>query len=966
MKFSFSTLFILICIVLYSSLTSLHAQTFEQTIDQLPPEKEDDILSRVSDAIDFTNILTKDITDLLRSGNDLDVEKFFASVNRIKDTFVKKQLEHRRKLEKERNDALAAFNDIIHNASAPDSAKASAAIRLADAYFAINEIPAAEKPIREALQLKTITSSAPDKRLTLYSYLLDCYLNSGRTDRAKRLLKTMEKEYSSDPKSYSYGRYLRCLANFNLQQAHFRAALARYRQSNEILSKFPDNPAASATTTANDWQIGLLRIMTRECTPEEGTAALLDMTKSMMTRGDTDGNEIAVLGQKAYQTLWIAGNMKEAFDMADKTLKLTQQLYPAGSELELSILYDLGEMINDNNTLPSKFQTANRFTRKGAHHYLYGCKMIAEKIWDKKHNGNNQLLHNINKSLAKAYARKSDEEFRKLGKLEKKGKFHAKRARMLYDEELKALRDDLHERFLALNDNERTAYTSRMTDFCNDILIFAEAHRNDSQTRELVYDVCLLRKSLLLDLSRSLSTIVKETGNAQLLDKNSELTALRDAITRADQSNEPIETIDDLEAKADALEDEIILGIGELTSYDPAAFVRTTWKDVRQSLPANSLAIEFYNVPVAREDGSTFLVDRMVMINRDRNPEIIPIQMTRTAIENLKGKPFDQIARRSFYANVWEPLVRKKIISPDKRITIYFSPNGLYHSIPLEYLPCDGQRTMADAYNMVRVSSTRLLPHNQHGDLSTAALYGDMDFAMGSEDRGIAIGESATRGQSDASGVFKPLPYTKDEVEAIYNLISPNGAAALSTGRDCLEENFKNLSGGDNRLIHIATHGYVNIDPSRPDATDPKKTMNFTGLAFNGAASIDDEVDSGIEDGRLTAAEIALMDLSNTDMVVLSACSTGKGQITDEGVFGLQRGFKLAGVNTVVMSLWDMDDKATMDLMTAFYKALSEGETKRKALTKAQEYVKSRTYTVNGKSVSGTDPRLWSGFIILD
>lgn len=966
MKFSFSTLLLIIGIVLSSSLTRLHAQTFEKTIDQLPPEKEDDILSRVSNAIDFTNVLTKDVNDLLKSTNDLDVEKFFASINKIKDSFVKKQLEHRLKLEKERNDALTAFNAIIGNSSAPDSAKASAAIRLADAYFAINEIPAAEQPVRQALQLKELASSAPDKRITLYAYLLDCYLNSGKTDRAKRLLKTMDKEYSAQPQSYSYGRYLRCLANFNIEQAHYRAALARYRQSNAVLSKFPDNPDAVKAIANNDWQIGLLRIMTSECSPEEGTSSLLEMAKSMMTRNGTDSDEVAALGQKAYQTLWMAGNLKEAFDMADKTLKLTQELYPDGSELELSILYDLGEMINANNARPGKLQSDNRFTRKGAHHYLYGCKMIAEKIWDKKHNGNNQLLHNINKSLAKAYARKSDEEFRKLGKLENTGKFYAKRARQLYDEELKALRDDLHERFLALNDNERTAYTSQMTEFCNDILIFAEAHRNDSQTRELVYDVCLLRKSLLLDLSRSLSTIVKETGDTRLLEKNSELTALRDAITRADQANDPIETINDLEAKADALEDEIILGLGELTSYDPAAFVRTTWKDVKQSLPANSLAIEFYNVPVMRENGSSFLVDRMVIIGRDRDPEIMPIQMTLAAIENLKGKPFDQVARRSFYANVWEPLVRKKIISPDKRTTIYFSPNGLYHSIPLEYLPCDGQRTMADAYNMVRVSSTRRLPHNQHGDLTSASLYGDMDFAMGSEDRGLAIGESGTRGGSSSDDNFKPLPYTKDEVEAIYNLISPNGSAVLSTGRDCLEENFKSLSGGDSRLIHIATHGYVNIDPSKPDASDPKKTMNFTGLAFNGAASIDDEVDSGIEDGRLTAAEIALMDLSNTDMVVLSACSTGKGQITDEGVFGLQRGFKLAGVNTVVMSLWDMDDKATMDLMTAFYKALAEGATKRKALIKAQEYVKSKTYTVNGKSVPGTDPRLWSGFIILD
>ena len=83
------------------------------------------------------------------------------------------------------------------------------------------------------------------------------------------------------------------------------------------------------------------------------------------------------------------------------------------------------------------------------------------------------------------------------------------------------------------------------------------------------------------------------------------------------------------------------------------------------------------------------------------------------------------------------------------------------------------------------------------------------------------------------------------------------------------------------------------------------------------------------EDGILTAEEIAGMDLSNTDLLVLSACQTGLGDVTSEGVYGLQRGFKIAGVNSIIMSLWEVNDSATEVMMTKFYQNLAAGKSKR-------------------------------------
>lgn len=117
-------------------------------------------------------------------------------------------------------------------------------------------------------------------------------------------------------------------------------------------------------------------------------------------------------------------------------------------------------------------------------------------------------------------------------------------------------------------------------------------------------------------------------------------------------------------------------------------------------------------------------------------------------------------------------------------------------------------------------------------------------------------------------------------------------------------------------------------------------------------------VREGMEDGILTAYEISQMNLSNTELVVLSACETGLGDIQgNEGVYGLQRAFKIAGVKYLVMSLWQVDDKQTSRLMTLFYKKwLTEKMPVPEALRAAQNELRKR----------GFDPFYWAGFVVVE
>ena len=116
---------------------------------------------------------------------------------------------------------------------------------------------------------------------------------------------------------------------------------------------------------------------------------------------------------------------------------------------------------------------------------------------------------------------------------------------------------------------------------------------------------------------------------------------------------------------------------------------------------------------------------------------------------------------------------------------------------------------------------------------------------------------------------------------------------------------------------------------------------------------------AGVEDGILTAKEISSIDLHSCEIVALSACQTGLGDTKfSEGVFGLQRGFKKAGVKSIIMSLWDVNDNATKELMVEFYKNLFNGESKLSALRKAQSLIRTQKQYES--------PKYWAGFVLLD
>lgn len=200
-------------------------------------------------------------------------------------------------------------------------------------------------------------------------------------------------------------------------------------------------------------------------------------------------------------------------------------------------------------------------------------------------------------------------------------------------------------------------------------------------------------------------------------------------------------------------------------------------------------------------------------------------------------------------------------------------------------------------------------------------------------------------------GIYMPLESTSYEISNISGILESAGVTphVYSEG-EADEEAFLALDGNGVGILHIATHGVCGSE----DGMSAEEAMNKSFLVFAGANSGED---ADGNDGLITAAEVATMNLRGCDLAVLSACETGLGALGADGIFGLQRGFKNAGVKTLFMSLKEVYDHSTAEMMVRFYRHLMSGESKREALVNAQKELRSLGYT---------DSDYWATFILLD
>ena len=542
-------------------------------------------------------------------------------------------------------------------------------------------------------------------------------------------------------------------------------------------------------------------------------------------------------------------------------------------------------------------------------------------------------------------------------------------------------RHRLQTQFSWMSEKERTMYVQKVNDEGEFLNLVSAGYASQSYPDfvEMSFDAGLLSKGLLLQSNIELNNLLMESGNHEVIEKANKLRVVHSTLSRLYEKpiSERYLNTDSLETEVQQLERELLTISKEYGDY--TQFMSVTWQDVQKGLGEKDVAIEFVEFPVFQSDSVMYAA---LVLRKDWEvPQMIPLFEKREIEQYITQSPDKQYSGfvgKQLYKLMWKPL--EKVI--EKGDAVHFSAAGIYHQIALEYLSLEDGTPLCDSYNFRRLSSTRQLAlEEQQTDFKNATLYGGIQYdvnpsEMLAESNKYQEDEShyAYRGMpvdSLRGGSWVPLDNTVKEVEFISNELTTNKIkTALFTGANANEESIKALSGKKTNILHLATHGFfLPIEETRKvnyyqmigsdDNPAPDMSMRRSGLIMAGGnrAWTGDTIPEGIDDGVLTAQEISVLDFREMDLVVLSACETGLGDIdTSEGVFGLQRAFKKAGAKTLIMSLWKVNDEVTKSLMNKFYQSLLSGKTKHEAFLEAQQLIRSRH----------PEPQNWAAFIMLD
>ena len=311
---------------------------------------------------------------------------------------------------------------------------------------------------------------------------------------------------------------------------------------------------------------------------------------------------------------------------------------------------------------------------------------------------------------------------------------------------------------------------------------------------------------------------------------------------------------------------------------------------------------------------------------------------------------------------------------------VYFSPEGIYSKInPNVLYDSKSSSFLMDKYDIVFVSNVddfvnqknNIQSFKRKDDLH-AVLIGNPTFLFSEEEVSFVINKNQSRAinQNELDSLqrgasLSNLPGTQTEIDLISrNLKSKGWDVELISGVYATETKVKSLDAPT--ILHIATHGFFFQDQKMIQRTnmisiDNKKAianpMTRSGLIFSGAENTINGEILADDNGWLNAYEASLLNLRGTELVVLSACETGSGDVQNgKGVYGLQRAIRVAGAESLIMSMWEVDDKATQELMTYFYDYwIDKKITKKKAFKKAQQKIR-KIYK---------HPYYWGAFIML-
>lgn len=540
--------------------------------------------------------------------------------------------------------------------------------------------------------------------------------------------------------------------------------------------------------------------------------------------------------------------------------------------------------------------------------------------------------------------------------------------------------------FSFTSEQEKQLYQERINGAADEYQSFYFKKMNQSNSG-LPYTIALLKRNQILSSSNQMRNFVFSSGDSSVIKKYDEWISLRKQLanlySRGDAS---------LKSQITSISDRSVIVEKELvkssTKIDNAIHATINWPEIQSHLDPTEAAIEFveFNYFNGKKSTDSVFYAALVLTKKMVEPEIVFLFEEKQLdslfhkawtgdrgintfySRGLRTRKNSSISQKA-YSLIWDPIASK--LKGIKKI--FFAPAGLLYRVAFAALPIDSVSVLSDKYNLVQVSTTASIiaknevriDANEKISLFGGILY-SKDPTKRRPQKKVVMPLTARSG-------FEYLPGTAKEVEEIAESgVSQKIYPVLLKGFQAKEDSLKALDGiRSPAVIHIATHGFFFDDPDKKDlgndtinsggdvfrlSTDP---LFRSGLLFAGANDSwkrKPVLEPG-DDGILTAYEVSNLFLPNTKLVVLSACETALGDIKgSEGVYGLQRSFKMAGVKNLIMSLWKVPDIETVEFMQLFYSNLFEGKTVLKSFHIAQSKMKDKFRE---------DPYKWAAWVLV-
>ena len=484
------------------------------------------------------------------------------------------------------------------------------------------------------------------------------------------------------------------------------------------------------------------------------------------------------------------------------------------------------------------------------------------------------------------------------------GKYNPEAVRC-YQQYLTISRDYIDKHFVQMSESQREQYWMAEQPFVTDCF------RLEDKAPGLLYDVALYSKAVLLQMGRD----------------------FKEGMTVAE--------------KGKAL-----------------ASIRVKWQDVRDNLPSDGCAIEFI---VYEKQGKSH-IGALLINKKSASPKFVDLgEVTSISdyrlTERLSVKDVFADTQSKDKINVlYNDSTLHRLIWNDGLVSaignsqkVYFSPDGLLHQMGIEYMT----PSSLEGKQLYRLTTTRLLTQERRKIQTDKMLVcGGVEYQLSEEDREKGNDELAYSLLSSMDLSVTPLPNSAVEIDSI-SAIRKNHPADMVLRADSLTESALTQLMGKYHIAHISTHGLfseVSIIGTdiRPSSTDTQLSKSCLFLSGSEKNLKQKTFDASQHDGILSARELAKMDLRNVDLTVLSACMSGLGYITPDGVYGLQRGLKTAGVKTIISTLWSIDDEVSSFFVIQLYKNLEAGMNLHAAFWEARETLKKYEKTYGGSS-AGSD-----------